>query len=120
MADAELSGKIALVTGGGRGIGANIARELTAGGMRVAVAARTREQVEQVAEEIGGLALTVDVSDEQSVAAMTEATEHELGPIDVLVNNAGVTNRSRVPIWEEDSAEWWAVFEINALGTYLC
>jgi 3-oxoacyl-[acyl-carrier protein] reductase len=120
MADAELSGKVALVTGGGRGIGANIARELTAGGMRVAVAARTREQVEQVAEEIGGLALTVDVSDEQSVAAMTEATEHELGPIDVLVNNAGVTNRSRVPIWEEDSAEWWAVFEINALGTYLC
>src|SRR6476659_10137320 len=120
MADAELSGKVALVTGGGRGIGANIARELTAGGMRTAVAARTREQVEQVAEEIGGLAVTVDVCDERSVAAMIEGTERELGPIDLLVNNAGVTNRSRVPIWEEDPDDWWRVFEVNALGTYLC
>src|SRR3954469_19590415 len=107
MANAELAGKVALVTGGGRGIGANIARELTAGGMRVAVAARTREQVERVAEEIAGVALTVDVSDEQSGAAMIEATERELGPLDVLVNNAGVTNRSRVPVWDEDPAKWW-------------
>src|SRR4051794_20834397 len=120
MADAELSGKVALVTGGGRGIGANIARELTAAGMRVAVAARTRGQVEQVGKEIGGLALTVDISDEQSVAAMVVASERELGPIDLLVNNAGLTNRSHAPIWEEDPAEWWTVFEVNALGTYLC
>ena len=120
MADAELTGKVALVTGGGRGIGANVARELTAAGMRVVVAARTREQVDRVAEEIGGLALTVDISDARSVAAMVETTERELGPIDVLVNNAGLTNRSSVPIWEEDPADWWTVFEVNVLGTYLC
>ena len=117
----ELSGQIALVTGGGRGIGANIARELTDGGMRVAVAARTREQVEQVAQEIGGVALEVDVSDEASVARMVADTERELGPIDLLVNNAGIAGRSDgTPLWEEDPAEWWHVFEINMLGAYLC
>src|SRR5262249_19819831 len=59
----ELDGQVALVTGGGRGIGANIARELADAGARVAVAARTREQVEAVADDIGGLALELDVSD---------------------------------------------------------
>ena len=117
----DLSGLVTLVTGGGRGIGANIARELADAGARVAVAARTAKQVEQVAKEVGGLALTVDVSDEKSVVEMVERTESELGPIDVLVNNAGVMSRGQtVPIWEEDPAAWWSVFEINALGTYLC
>ena len=116
----ELTGKVALVTGGGRGIGADVARELARAGMRVAVAARTREQVGQVAEEIGGLALQVDVSDEASVDRMVTDTEHELGPIDLLVNNAGVMGSS-VPVWEsEDAADWWRVFEINTLGAYLC
>jgi NAD(P)-dependent dehydrogenase (short-subunit alcohol dehydrogenase family) len=121
MTSDDLSGRVALVTGGGRGIGADIARELASAGARVAVAARTAEQVEAVAKEVGGLALTVDVSDEKSVADMVERTEADVGPIDVLVNNAGVMSRSRsVPIWEEDPADWWAVFEINILGTYLC
>ena len=118
----ELHGRVALVTGGGRGIGANIARELTAAGMRVAVAARTRAQVEQVAQEVGGLALEVDVSDGASVARMIGDTEREIGAIDLLVNNAGVAGRSDAPpIWEqEDPADWWRVFEVNVLGTYLC
>jgi 3-oxoacyl-[acyl-carrier protein] reductase len=117
----ELSGQIALVTGGGRGIGANIARELAEAGMQVAVAARRAGQVEMVAQEIGGLALEVDVSDEPSVARMVEDTERELGPIDVLVNNAGVTSPSDAPpIWEERPGDWWRVFEINVLGPYLC
>ncbi len=121
MAD-EFSGDVALVTGGGRGIGANIARELAEAGMRVAVAARTREQVERVAEEIGGLALEVDVSDEGSVRQMVEETERELGPIDLLVDNAGIMGPSGVPpIWEgEDAGDWWLVFEVNVLGAYLC
>jgi NAD(P)-dependent dehydrogenase (short-subunit alcohol dehydrogenase family) len=121
VAQDELSGQIALVTGGGRGIGAGIARELAEAGVRVAVAARTREQVELVAQEIGGLALEADVSDEQAVAQMVEDVERELGPIDLLVNNAGVVSASQAqPIWEEQPEDWWKVFEINVLGAYLC
>ncbi len=118
----DLSGQVALVTGGGRGIGAGIARELADAGMRVAVAARTPEQVQRVAGEIGGLALEVDVSDAASVARMVQETERELGPIDLLVNNAGGgLSPDSPPIWEGgDAAAWWRVFEINMLGAYLC
>ena len=120
MAD-ELSGQVALVTGGGRGIGANVARELAEAGMRVAVAARTREQIEDVAAQVGGLALQVDVSDEASVEQMVQDTERELGAIDLLVNNAGIGWPAEArPIWEEDPSAWWRVFEINVLGAYLC
>ena len=116
-----LERKVALVTGGGRGIGAGIARELAQAGMRVAVAARSAEQVEGVAEEIGGLALVVDVALEPSVAHMVAAVEEALGPIDVLVNNAGVAGPSgEHPIWELDPADWWRVFEVNVLGAFLC
>ena len=118
----ELSGGVALVTGGGRGIGANIARELADAGMRVVVAARTRAQVEQVAQEVSGLALEVDVCDEASVARMVADAERAAGAIDLLVNNAGIARGfAGPPIWEgEDPAEWWRVFEVNVLGTYLC
>jgi NAD(P)-dependent dehydrogenase (short-subunit alcohol dehydrogenase family) len=117
----RFSGEVALVTGGGRGIGASIARELAEAAMRVAVAARTRRQVELVAEEIGGVALEVDVSDEPSVARMVKDTERKLGPIDVLVNNAGVMTRSDAgPFWEERREDWWSIFEVNVLGVYLC
>jgi len=118
----EFSGQVALVTGGGRGIGANIARELAAAGMRVVVAARTGDQVEKVAHEIGGLALEVDVADEASVKRMVEDAESEVGAIDVLVNNAGVGRLSDAPaVWEDEAAgDWWGVFEINMLGAYLC
>jgi NAD(P)-dependent dehydrogenase (short-subunit alcohol dehydrogenase family) len=85
----RLDGQIALVTGGGRGIGANIARELAAAGARVAVAARTREQVEEVAREIGGLALEVDVTDREAVERMAAEVERELGPIDLLQRGRG-------------------------------
>jgi 3-oxoacyl-[acyl-carrier protein] reductase len=121
VAEAELAGQVALVTGGGRGIGARIATELAGAGMRVAVAARSREQVEQVAGEVGGIAVQVDVSDQGSVSHMVSRVERELGPVDVLVNDAGVTGppESR-PIWEEDPADFWRVFEVNMLGAYLC
>jgi 3-oxoacyl-[acyl-carrier protein] reductase len=115
----ELEGQVALVTGGGRGIGRLIALELADAGARVAVAARTSGQVEQTAKEINGLALTADVSKKEEVEAMTSAVERELGPIDLLVNNAGV-GPNRVLPWEEDPADWWRVFEINVLGAYLC
>src|SRR5262249_39383931 len=120
VSDAELAGKVALVTGGGRGIGERIAQELPQAGLPVAVSARCREQIENVAREIAGIAVPADVSDRSSVAQLVKATESELGPIDVLVNNAGVMSRpGTVPIWEEDPADWWRVFEINVLGAYL-
>jgi NAD(P)-dependent dehydrogenase (short-subunit alcohol dehydrogenase family) len=105
--------EVALVTGGGRGIGANVARELTAAGWRVAVSARTRSQVEEVANEIGGLAVECDVSERDQVEAMVERVESELGPISLLVNNAGVAGEGEGP------DEWWRVFEVNVLGPYL-
>jgi len=114
----ELDGQVALVTGGGRGIGANIARELAAAGMRVGVSARTREQVEAVAAQIGGLAVLVDVADADSVHGMVDQVERELGPIDLLVANAGVGINDVA--WEVDPDDWWRVFEVNVLGVHLC
>jgi 3-oxoacyl-[acyl-carrier protein] reductase len=114
----ELSGQVVVVTGGGRGIGRRIALELAAAGMRVAVAARTVEQVEATAEEIGGLALTVDVADRASVEAMVAKTERELGPIDLLVANAGVSPHEP-SAWELEPEDWWRTHEVNVLGVYL-
>jgi 3-oxoacyl-[acyl-carrier protein] reductase len=113
----ELTG-VALVTGGGRGIGANVARELTRAGMRVAVSARTRSQVEEVASEIGGLAIEADVSKREDVERMVETVERELGPIDLLVANAGIGLRE-ADAWAMEPEEWWRVLEVNVLGVYL-
>ncbi|MBA3717661.1 MAG: SDR family oxidoreductase [Actinobacteria bacterium] len=114
----ELSGQVALVTGGGRGIGADVARELSRAGARVAVGARTRDQVEAVAEEIGGIALELDVTDQAAVERAVEDTERELGPLDLLVANAGIGGPEG-ETWEVDAGEWWRVFEVNVLGMHL-
>jgi 3-oxoacyl-[acyl-carrier protein] reductase len=113
-----LSG-VALVTGGGRGIGALIARELAEAGMQVAVAARTAEQVEAVAAEIDGLGLVGDVSRRDDVELWVVEVERELGPVDLLVNDAGIDS-GRGPLWQVDPEDWWHVFEVNVLGAMLC
>jgi NAD(P)-dependent dehydrogenase (short-subunit alcohol dehydrogenase family) len=110
---------VALVTGGGRGIGASIARELASAGMRVAVTGRHAETVDAVADEIGGIALVGDVSRRDDVAVWVATTEAELGPVDLLVNNAGIES-ARGPLWEQDVDDWWRVFEVNVLGAMLC
>jgi 3-oxoacyl-[acyl-carrier protein] reductase len=114
----ELSG-VALVTGGGRGIGAGIVRELAAAGMRVAVAARSADQVQAVAEEIDGLPVVVDVSSRESVGEMIDQVETELGPVDLLVANAGISG-PRGRSWEVDPDAWWHTHEVNVRGTHLC
>ena len=107
----------ALVTGGGRGIGAGIARALAGDGWEVVVGARSREQVEAVADEIGGEWVQMDVADRGSV----ERAVAETGELDLLVANAGVADgRERRPSWEIDPADWWRVYEVNVLGVHLC
>jgi 3-oxoacyl-[acyl-carrier protein] reductase len=108
----ELAGH-ALVTGGGRGIGANIAHELAGAGMEVWVTGRTAEQVEETAAEIGGHGLVGDVTRREDV----ERWAREAEPVDLLVANAGTGNRG--VSWELDPNEWWQVFEVNVLGVHL-
>ncbi|MDX6396910.1 MAG: hypothetical protein QOJ43_318 [Gaiellaceae bacterium] len=103
----------ALVTGGGRGIGADIARELAQDGWHVTVTGRSADQVEAIAKEIGGTAVVGDVSKREDVERMLEAA----GPVDLVVANAGVALWE--DSWETDPDEWWHIFEVNVLGAYL-
>jgi NAD(P)-dependent dehydrogenase (short-subunit alcohol dehydrogenase family) len=75
--------------------------------------------VESVAQEIGGLAVAADVSKREDVESMVARVERELGPIDLLVANAGVAIWEK-SAWELDPADWWHVLEVNVLGVYLC
>jgi NAD(P)-dependent dehydrogenase (short-subunit alcohol dehydrogenase family) len=106
---------VAFVTGGGRGIGAGIARALAEGGWSVVVGARSRDQIAAVAEEIGGRAVEVDVSDRKSV----EQAFAEVGEVELLVANAGIGNQDGAT-WEVDPDDWWHVLEVNVLGVHLC
>jgi 3-oxoacyl-[acyl-carrier protein] reductase len=110
-----LADRVALVTGGGRGIGANVARALAEDGWSVVVAARTRSQVDAVAAEIGGRALELDVASADSVERAVTAA----GEVELLVANAGIGG-VRGSTWELDPADWWRVFEVNVRGAYLC
>jgi NAD(P)-dependent dehydrogenase (short-subunit alcohol dehydrogenase family) len=118
------AGRVALVTGGGRGIGAATARLLAGQGAAVAVAARTEDEVVSVVAEIrarGGSAipLVVDVANEASVASGFATARAELGPVTILVNNAG-TPGVPLPVAAMEVAEWHRVFEINVTGAFLC
>jgi NAD(P)-dependent dehydrogenase (short-subunit alcohol dehydrogenase family) len=106
---------LAFITGGGRGIGADIARELAADGWSIVVAARSRDQVEAVAEEVDGRAVGLDVTDREAV----ERAIAEAGDVDLLVANAGIGG-DHGATWEADPEEWWRVLEVNVLGVHLC
>src|SRR4051812_19158162 len=107
--------RTAFVTGAGRGIGAEIARHLAAGGWSVAIAARSEGALAEVAAATGALPFVLDVTD----AAAVERVMAEVGRIDLLVNNAG-TGGTGGPSWMKDAADWWRVVEVNLLGPFLC
>lgn len=108
-----LNDKVALITGGGRGIGRAIALAFAQHGARVAVAARTREQVESVAQETGGIALTCDVSKPDQVAEIFA----EIKP-DILVNNAGIAESATLVNTNDEL--WHRHLSINLSGTFYC
>lgn len=115
-----LSGKTALITGGGRGIGREIALTFARQGARIAVAARTAAQVEEVAAEIGNdaISLVCDVADPQSVNRMFEALRERLGDADILINNAGVAESATLANTTDEL--WQRHLAINLSGTFYC
>ncbi len=118
----RLDGQVAVVTGGGQGIGAAICRRLAAAGARVGVLDIQAANAEKLAAEIGGVPLVGDLTREEDVERMFRTMEASAGPVDILVNNAGVASRKGrdVPIWESVREDWEYVFNINVIGVVLC
>ena len=120
----RLDGQVALVTGAGRGIGRAIALALGDAGAAVAVCARSGDDVTGVAGEIAdrrghALAIRCDVTDRQEVQSMVAAVQETLGPVDLLVNNAGQFGPVG-PLAAADPDEWWQALEVNLRGPLYC
>ncbi|MEJ2012431.1 MAG: SDR family NAD(P)-dependent oxidoreductase [Anaerolineales bacterium] len=119
----SLKDKVAIITGGGRGIGRAIAKGFGEQGAQVVVAARTRSELDQVVEELNSngaqaLAVTCDVSDEDQVAHLIHETKTAFGGVDILVNNAGVGNIR--PVYAIPKGSFERVLGVNLVGTFLC
>jgi NAD(P)-dependent dehydrogenase (short-subunit alcohol dehydrogenase family) len=119
----KLTDTTAVVTGGGQGIGAAVARMLAAQGATVVVAARTLDRIKAVADAIehaGGKARAVrcDVTDVSSVRALASAASRSGGAVDILINNAGAAHSA--PLAKITLEDWNRVFAVNATGTFLC
>jgi NAD(P)-dependent dehydrogenase (short-subunit alcohol dehydrogenase family) len=125
VADRSLAGTVALVTGASAGIGRYIVEGLAARGAAVAGLARTADRLTaamaEVAEVTGArtLAVAADVTDRAAVEAAVERVTAELGPVDLLVNNAGLIDAAEVPLWEADPEQWWQVVESQVRGPFL-
>ena len=119
----DLSGKVAIVTGAGRGIGRSIALALAEAGADVAVAARTLSQVEETRDLIlskgcRSMALSVDVAQNEQVIAMVDEIVKTWGGVHILINNAGITRPA--PLLEYPEENWDMVMDINVKGMFLC
>ena len=113
----SLEGKVALVTGGSRGIGAAVSRELARAGASVAVNYRAgADAAEALASELGGIAVQGDVAIPAEAAGLVERVENELGPVDAVVNNAGVTRDTLIVRMSDE--EWDTVIDTNLRGVF--
>jgi NAD(P)-dependent dehydrogenase (short-subunit alcohol dehydrogenase family) len=114
----RLDGKVALVTGASRGLGAGIAYALKDAGATVVGTSREQDSANQVAERLGSVPVAMDVSDVGSVREGVDRVASELGRLDILVNNAGLN----IPqgVFEVDEASWDAVLDTNLKGTFFC
>jgi NAD(P)-dependent dehydrogenase (short-subunit alcohol dehydrogenase family) len=120
---ARLTGEVAIVTGGGRGFGAEIAKRLAAEGAAVTIVSRNKSQLDSVVSEIEaaggkGFALAADVTDRAAVTSAVAAAEAKFGPTTLMVNCAGI-DRPFGPIGVADPDEWWASHAIHVRGPLL-
>ncbi len=117
----KLEGKVAIVTGGARGIGRQYCRGLAAEGARVIVADILDEQAQATAKEVGGTAVKVDISHEASVQAMVARSLELVDRVDILINNAAIVDVfPRKPFDTISVEEWDRVMAVNLRGTWLC
>jgi NAD(P)-dependent dehydrogenase (short-subunit alcohol dehydrogenase family) len=120
----QLRGTVSVITGGGRGIGRVLAQALADAGAAVGLIGRSGAELAETVRLVAGAggtaaAARADVTDQQAVAAAIEALRRDLGPVDLLVNNAGVSG----PVggaWQVDADDWWRAVEINLRGVLLC
>jgi 3-oxoacyl-[acyl-carrier protein] reductase len=113
-----LNQRVALVTGGGQGIGAEICRRLAVAGAKVAVFDLQAAHAERLAREIGGLAVAGDVTSEDDIADALSEVNNQLGPLDILVNNAGITGKA-CRTWELTRSDLESVLGVNLVGPFL-
>ncbi len=119
----DLTGRVAVVTGGGRGIGAGIARSFAEAGAAVVVAARRTEEIERVAADLRAdgaraLAVTTDVTDDDAVDRLARAASDEFGSLDIWVNNAG-GSPMRMPLRDLPREEWDRTLSLNLTAVYV-
>ncbi|MEU0382533.1 SDR family NAD(P)-dependent oxidoreductase [Streptomyces cyaneofuscatus] len=120
-----LSDQVAIVTGGGRGIGRAIALALVREGARVALLARTHEELGETAALAGEhrsrvLVTPADITDEQAVGRVVKQVDDHFGPVSLLVNNAATYTIGEPPLWEADLDDWWRTVEVNVRGPLVC
>lgn len=118
----RLEGQVAVVTGGGQGIGEAICRRFAAAGAKVGVFDMSAENANRVAKDIGGVPMVGDLTKEADLERVFGELTAKAGPATILVNNAGVASRKGrdVPIWESVREDWEYVMNINVTGLVLC